>query len=155
MAAKFWIIRESWTIPLRGVNTSEVPTLPESLSWDPQGKSLHARGRLYMDNPPQMTYDILKRIVSTLKKVGAELLVGKKIRVGETFDIGPEFARSSFKYERHTELLRGTAMGAKCFIDSNGTLQGDDYPYAGFPNGVPDGTPFGTIFGSPNKPLSA
>ena len=120
---------------------------PESLSWDPQGKSLHARGRLYMDNPPQMTYDILKRIVSTLKKVGAELLVGKKIRVGETFDIGPEFARSSFKYERHTELLRGTAMGAKCFIDSNGTLQGDDYPYAGFPNGVPDGTPFGTFLG--------
>ena len=120
---------------------------PESLPWDPQGKSLHSCGRLYMDNPPQMTYGILKTIVSTLKKVGAERLDGKKIRVGETFDIGPEFAKSSFKYERHTELLRGTAMGAKCFIDSNGTLQGDDYPYAGFPNGIPDGTPFGTFLG--------
>jgi len=121
---------------------------PESLEWDPQGISLHAKGRLYIENPPVMTYGILKNIISTIKRAGKEILGEEKlIRVGETFDIGPEFAKSSFKYERHNEICKGFAMGSKCFIDSNGILKGDNYPYAGYPKGVPDGTPFGAFLG--------
>lgn len=120
---------------------------PDHLPWDPEGRSLHARGHDYMENPPQMTYGILKEIVSALKQVGAQVLPGKTIRVGETFDIGPEFAKSDFKYRRHPELCKGHAMNAKCFIDSCGILKADSYPYVGFPNGVPEGTPFGTFFG--------
>ena len=54
--------------------------------------SLHSRKRFYMENPPVMTYGILKKIVSTLKDEGKKAFPNAVIRVGEPFDIGPEFA---------------------------------------------------------------
>lgn len=51
-----------------------------------------------------MTYGILKNIVSILKEEGHSAFPDAKIRVGETFDIGPEFAISDFRYNRHKEI---------------------------------------------------
>ena len=53
--------------------------------------SLHQLKFDYMDNPPEMTYRILRKIVRNLKLAGAEAFPGKMIQVGNTFDIGPEF----------------------------------------------------------------
>ena len=67
----------------------------------PPETSLHQRKQLYMENPPKMTYRILKKIISALKEEGKKRYPKARIRVGETFDIGPEFAISDFKYNRH------------------------------------------------------
>lgn len=119
----------------------------DTSSLDPKGVGLHTRSYLYMDNPPEFTYAILKKLVSLIKVVGAEMLVGKRIRVGETFDSGPEFAKSDFKYNRHNECCAGESMGKKSMVCCYSELNGDDVSYAGFPNGIPDKTPFGTFFG--------
>ena len=115
---------------------------------DPEGIGLHTRNYLYMKNPPVMTYGVLKKIVAELHRAGKEVLgEDKNILVGETFDVGPEFAKSSFKYKRHNEICLSDTMGAKSFVCSYATLHADDVPYAGFPNGIPEGLPFGTFFG--------
>lgn len=125
---------------------------PESVSWDPEKRSLHSKPELYMENPPKMTYRILKNIVDTLKITGKEILGNDKtILVGTTFDIGPEFAISDFKYKRHTEIIMGNAMGGKCFVNSIGILKGDNYHYAGYKDGIPDGTPFPCFLGRQTK----
>ena len=95
-----------------------------------------------------MTYGILRKIVAALKDAGHKILGEEKnILVGETFDVGPEFAISPFKYERHPEICFGSAMGWKCFVCSYATLHADTVSYAGFPTGIPEGLPFGTFFG--------
>ncbi|MBQ8431318.1 MAG: hypothetical protein IJX28_00390 [Clostridia bacterium] len=127
-------------------NANATPATHRSRS-DPEGIELHAKPRLYISEPPVMTYGILKRIVTTLRRVGGELLGGKPIRVGTTFDPGPEFARSDFKYRRHNEICQGNTMGIKSFVCSYATLNGDDRVYAGYPNGIPHGLPFGRFFG--------
>lgn len=117
--------------------------------------SLHERKRYYTDNPPEMTYRILKEIISAFKEEGKRLYPNSKITVGETFDIGPEFAVSDFKYKRHNEVCEGavTELDGHAFINSYGILSADNYPYAGFPNGIPDKTPFGTLLGRQTKCL--
>ncbi|HBE01182.1 MAG TPA: hypothetical protein DC049_01720, partial [Spirochaetia bacterium] len=113
---------------------------------DPEGIGLHSRFHNYIDNPPVITYKTLRSIIECLKKTGKKI-TGKPIRVGETFDPGPEFAKSSFKYERHNEVCRGGTMGDKSFICCYADLNGDNRRYAGFPNGIPDKTPFGVFLG--------
>ena len=110
---------------------------------DPSEISIHERARLYMADPPKVTYAILKEIIQTLKGVGRSM-TGKPVTVGATFDPGPEFARSPFKYQRHTEILAGVDRE---WVDCTATLNGDTRAYAGFPNGISQGTPFGTFFG--------
>jgi len=112
----------------------------------PDARGLYRGRRLYMDNPPVMTYRILKTIVSELKRIGKEILPEKTIRVGTTFDPGPEFAISGFKYKRHNEICRGNGDFFH-MICAHDVLNGDDYKYAAYPNGIPDKTPFGTFFG--------
>ncbi len=41
-----------------------------------------------------------ERLIQIIKEEG-RAVTAKPVRVGETFDPGPEFAKSSFKYERH------------------------------------------------------
>jgi hypothetical protein len=102
--------------------------------------NIHEQARLYMENPPKITYGTLKEIVQTFKSVGRSM-TGKPVTVGATFDPGPEFARSPFKYERHREILKGE------WVDCSSMLNGDAKAYAGFPSGIPAGTPFGTFYG--------
>lgn len=109
-------------------------------------KGLYKKKEHYIENPPKMTYDILKRIVSSIKSVGKKYFPEKSIRVGTTFDPGPEFSVSDFKYRRHNEICRGTADFFH-MICAHDILKGDSYPYASYPDGIPDGTPFGTFLG--------
>lgn len=118
-----------------------------------KGENIWSKGGpKYMKNPPIMTYGILKKVVSSLKRVGKEILgKDKNIRVGTTFDPGPEFATSSFKYERHYEVCSGFAAGRSVMVCAYEKLNGDDYEYAAYPDGIPDGTPFGEFFGKQAK----
>lgn len=109
--------------------------------------SLHARKLYYMDNPPVMTYRILKTIVSALKEEGKRAFPEATIRVGETFDIGPEFAISDFKYNRHLEITSGTRLDGKGFVDATALLHAEARAYAAYPDGIPEGTPFATFLG--------
>ncbi|MBR7132022.1 MAG: hypothetical protein IKD04_00660 [Clostridia bacterium] len=120
---------------------------PIATDQDNPALSLHDKKRYYTENPPVMTYRILKRIIEILKEEGKKACPGAVIRVGETFDIGPEFAVSDFKYNRHTEICTGTKLGSLGLLDATGLLNGDTVKYAAYPNGIPDQTPFGTFFG--------
>lgn len=113
---------------------------------DPDGIGLHTTNYLYTQNPPIMTYKILKKIIKTFKEVIGNI-TGKHVRVGATFDPGPEFAKSPFKYERHNEICIGESMGRKSMVCSYSLLNEDDCQYAGFPDGIRQDTPFGTFFG--------
>jgi len=129
-----------WAKYIGGANSKvEVGSGPEHLS-------LHQRAFLYMEQPPKITYADLKHIVAVLKSVGVQV-TGKPVRVGATFDPGPEFANSPFKYERHPEICLGDTMGKGTMVCSYSVLKEDQERYAGFPEGIPEGTPFGTFFG--------
>lgn len=118
----------------------------------PKELTLHERAYTYMENPPEFTYKDLKFIVKTIKELGKEV-TGKVIRVGETFDPGPEFAKSPFKYERHPEICMANTMGAKSFVVCYATLNADDRAYAAYPDGIPQGTPLGTFLGKQSYKL--
>jgi hypothetical protein len=114
---------------------------------DPDGLGLHTRNYLYIENPPIITYGILKKIISIVKETGKEILGDKIIHVGETFDPGPEFAKSDFKYNRHNEICVGESMGESSMVCCYSLLNADKVSYAGFKDGIPEGTPFGTFLG--------
>ncbi|MGN7785775.1 hypothetical protein ACTJIJ_14710 [Niabella sp. 22666] len=130
------------------------PNTQHEVGAGPKELSLHERAYLYIDEPPTFTYSDLQYIIQTLKRVGKEA-TGKVIRVGATFDPGPEFAKSDFKYKRHREILGGnlhlsgglTTGKGNYFVSCYSVLNGDTVSYAGYPKGIPDGTPFGTFFG--------
>lgn len=138
----------SWAMYIGGANNREA----SHSAIDPDGLGLHTRCYRMCDDPPVMTYRILHDIVATLKQIGKEVLGSDTlIRVGTTFDPGPEFARSSFKYERHNEICLGNDMGKATMVCSYARLHGDDTHYAAFPNGIPEGLPFGTFFGAQSR----
>ncbi|MBR2432882.1 MAG: hypothetical protein IKB23_08195, partial [Clostridia bacterium] len=114
---------------------------------EPKYISLHERKQLYINDPPVMTYGILKNIVSAIKRIGKKHFPSANILVGENFDIGPEFAVSDFKYKRHPEICTGSILDRHGFIDSTAVLNGDNRKYAAYPDGIPAGTPFGTFLG--------
>ena len=113
---------------------------------DPDKLSPHARRYLYIDNPPEFTYGDIKSIISKLKIIGKRI-TGKNIKVGATFDPGPEFAVSEFKYSRHPEICTAGTMGDKSFAVSYETLHRDTIKYKAYPNGIEEGTPFATFLG--------
>lgn len=115
---------------------------------DPKDISIHQRRRYYTADPPVMTYRILQTIVRTFKEEGAKQLPNAKLSVGATFDIGPEFAISDFKYYRHTELLTGIYWDHYGLLDATAPMHADNHPYAAYPNGVPEGLRFGSFFGA-------
>lgn len=128
----------------RYVGNANLPLLGDL----PPEVSIHQRKQLYTENPPKMTYGILKKIVGTFKSEGRLLFPNSQIRVGTTFDIGGEFAVSDFKYNRHKEVCRGAGCQGVGFIDACAVLDGDSRPYAAFPDGIPDKTPMGTFLGA-------
>ncbi len=113
---------------------------------DPEGRGVHKRSYLYRPEPAVFTYRWLGELVQALKRIGHEI-TGKKILVGETFDIGPEFAVSHFKYDWHREICGGGALFGAKFIRCDANLKGDSRAYAGFPQGIPEETSVGTFLG--------
>lgn len=132
--------------PLEWAKYMGNPNTDHEVGSGPKELSLHERAYEYINNPPAFTYADLRYIIQTLKETGKSI-TGKPIRVGATFDPGPEFAKSDFKYHRHTEILGGNAMGNKTFVSCYSVLNADKVTYAGFPTGIPANTPFGTFFG--------
>lgn len=114
----------------------------------PPETSIHERKQLYTENPPKMTYGILKKIIKTFKSEGKRLFPTSQIKIGIPFDIGGEFSISDFKYNRHKEICKGVGCQGVGFIDACALLDGDSYPYAAFPEGIPDKTHFGTFLGA-------
>ncbi len=111
---------------------------------------IHHSPRLYSQDAPDFTYGDLKRLIGILRDVFA--LHGRKISVGATFDPGPEFAKSQFKYHRHRECCMADTLSTgngelKSFVCCYAELNADKVPYAGFPDGIPAGTNFGTFLG--------
>lgn len=115
-------------------------------SLDPQGLGLHRKPYIYRDKPAVLTYSWLKGLVADLKREGEEILE-RPVKVGDTFDPGPEFAKSPFKYERHREICLGGALYGKTFLGCAAVLNKDEVAYAGFPKGIPEGTTLGTFLG--------
>ena len=126
------------------IGTANLPLLEED---EDASLSLHRKKRYYIEDPPVITYQILKKIVAMFKEEGKKLFPHAEIKIGETFDIGPEFAVSDFKYNRHREILSGTAMGFG-FVDSTSLLNEDNCQYAAYPMGIPQGLPFATFLGA-------
>ena len=112
--------------------------------------SIHHQPVKYMDNPPARTYRWLKKLIEVIKTTGNEIS-GKPVRVGATFDPGPEFAVSEFKYVMHREICCGGSIGRDTFVTCNTFLKQDSAKYAGFPEGIPDHTPFGIFLGRQSK----
>lgn len=136
--------------PLEWARYMGNPNTGKEVGSGPEELSIHERAYLYMENPPNYTYADLKFIVQTLKEAGRKI-TGKPILVGTTFDPGPEFAKSEFKYKKHPEILDGSAMGHKTFVSCYSVLKADKEAYAGFPAGIPANTPFGTFFGRQSR----
>ena len=111
-----------------------------------KARSLHQLPIYYMENPPEMTYRDLKNIIDTLKRVGKEM-TGFDIQVGETFDPGPEFAYSAFKYERHPEIAKGDIMGKNQWLHCAARLHAEKRAYAAYPDGIPESTHIGEFLG--------
>lgn len=155
VAVLLWIADGSEILEYRGRKDDEIEwarylgmahPADEPLHWDPARQSLHSKPQLYMADPPRITYGDLARIVASLKEVGRQV-TGRPVYVGATFDPGPEFARSPFKYERHKEIAQGDTAGKGRWVSCAAVLHADDRPYAGFPQGIPDGTSLGTFLG--------
>lgn len=103
----------------------------------------------YAESPRPMRYADLQEIVAALRAVGAELL-GRRITIGATFDPGPEFAESPFKYERHREIIvpqRVSGRPTFPMADAGATLDADPQSYAAYPKGIPQGEPFALFLG--------
>ncbi|WP_309385856.1 hypothetical protein [Cerasicoccus frondis] len=113
---------------------------------DPERIGIHARAYLYRQNPAVFNFAWLRELVADIKRIGAAM-TGKKILVGETFDIGPEFAKSRFKFEWHREILGDGPVFKDEFVSCEAILDGDQRAYAAYPNGIPDRTRFGTFLG--------
>ena len=125
------------------IGTANLPLNPtDDLSITP-----HEYKYYYTENPPIMTYKTLKEIVNTLKLEGKKALGNTTVLVGHTFDIGPEFAISDFKYNRHKEICTGETLDNLGFVDCTAVLNGDKRHYASYPDGIPDGTPIATFLG--------
>lgn len=114
--------------------------------YDPEGKGIHARAYSYRPEQAVFTYGWLRDLVADIKRIGAEM-TGKPVFVGETFDIGPEFAVSRFKYDWHREILSDGPIFKEQFISCEAVLHGDDRCYAGYSNGIPEGTRIGAFLG--------
>ncbi|TFG69965.1 MAG: hypothetical protein E4H27_06550 [Anaerolineales bacterium] len=104
---------------------------------------------LYTEQPMGMCYAELKAIAGALREVGAELL-DRPITIGATFDPGPEFAESPFKYNRHREIIvpkRVSGRPTFPMVDAAALLHADTQSYAAYPQGIPEGEPFALFLG--------
>jgi hypothetical protein len=130
-----------WASSIGGSNAAASPYARD------MGDDWHAQP--FLPSTPALSYRSLRDLVATCKAVAREF--GLELTVGATFDPGPEFAESSFKYLRHPEILarsREISLGSEInMVQASARLHADDRGYAGFPHGIPEGTPFGEFLG--------
>ncbi|UKS26680.1 hypothetical protein LOZ80_35075 [Paenibacillus sp. HWE-109] len=118
-----------------------------------KGKDDPRAAKLYRENPCRITYVDLRFIIEAFKRI-ADTKFGIRMEVGATFDAGPEFAYSDFKYKLHPEVniaeLGGSSIGLRAdykVICTWSKLHEDKVAYAAYPDGIPEGTPFGQFLG--------
>lgn len=109
--------------------------------------------KLYRPDACAITYADLRGIVAAFKRIAGEKF-GIRMEVGATFDAGPEFAYSDFKYKLHPEINHAELGGKEVSLKADYTvictwskLRGDRIAYAAYPEGIPEGTPFGEFLG--------
>ncbi|HOK05065.1 MAG TPA: hypothetical protein P5105_00585 [Victivallales bacterium] len=126
---------------------------PTSKKEDPKQEAIVGKAREFRKNPSNFNYQDLKNIILIMKKIGREIY-DIVPRAGIAFDPGPEFVKSKFKYELHTEILlfdKHNTGGCGRNIDCTSKLKADTKKYAGFPEGIPEGTSFGRFLGRQTK----
>lgn len=113
-------------------------------------KATERVARPFAESTPDLDYAAIARLVRVIKQIGTEEF-GIPTSVGATFDPGPEFAPSAFKFDRHPEVVaRGEDVGIGPIIQMlrhSSSLRADDRPYAAYPKGLPGGTSFGEFLG--------
>ena len=146
--------RHRWELPKKAVSNDPDHNAIglNTAQYDPEGLGIHSRAYLYRPEPSVFTYAWLRDLVADIKRIGAEVCGGRRILVGNFFDIGPEFAKSQFKFDWHREILGDGPVFKEQFISCESVLHGDTRAYAAYPEGIPEGTRFGTFLG---KQLSA
>ena len=92
-------------------------------------------------------YSWLRDAVAAIRAAAREEL-GREIRVGTTFDNGPEFAISDFKFRRHREVMLGNTLYPGSFLVCSASLHADSRRYAAFPQGIPEGLSVGAFLGA-------
>jgi hypothetical protein len=114
------------------------------------------KARIYTEHPAKITYRDLKRIVATFKRLATE--EGFLMQVGATFDPGPEFVYSDFKYKSHAEIHEASLGGKLASYRPDykvicpwSKLNEDSISYSGFPSGIPAGTTFGRFLGRQSR----
>lgn len=63
----------------------------------------------YREDVAPHSYAWLKRLIEVIRETGSEI-TDKPIRIGATYDNGPEFAVSRFKFQKHREIAQGHTL---------------------------------------------
>ncbi|WP_141503229.1 hypothetical protein [Paenibacillus luteus] len=107
----------------------------------------------YLSETAKITYGDLQFIIASFKRIAADRY-GIRMEVGATFDAGPEFSYSDFKYKHHPEINLAEVNGQFISLKADYTvvcgwskLKEDNVDYAAYPGGIPEGTPFGEFLG--------
>jgi len=106
----------------------------------------HLFPQKYRPDAVPRNYAWLKQLTAVLREVGGRI-TGKPIRIGATFDNGPEFSISDFKYSSHKEISQAHSIYPNSFVVCTAKLHADSKPYAGFPDGIPEGLTIGAFMG--------
>ena len=111
-----------------------------------RAKNIHLNPVKYRRDAAPRTYAWLKKLTGVIRETGREY--GKPVQIGATFDNGPEFSVSDFKYRRHREIARANSLFPHSFVTCDAVLHADARCYAAFPGGIPEGTSLGTFLGA-------
>ncbi len=107
----------------------------------------HLFPKKYREDAAPRSFRWLRQIIAILRERG-KAITEKKILIGTTFDNGPEFAISDFKYKWHREILIGSTAGKNRTVGCTAHLHADTRHYAAFPDGIPEGLSFGSFLGA-------
>ncbi len=92
------------------------------------------------------SYSWLRDAVAAVR-AAARAELGREVRIGTTFDNGPEFAISDFKFNRHREVMLGNTLYQGSFLVCSALLHADTRRYAAFPDGISEGLSVGAFLG--------
>lgn len=124
---------------------------PENATERQKHQTHHYPVKVVPDAGPR-SYAWLKRLIEVVRETGAEI-ARKPIRIGATYDNGPEFAISNFKYRKHPESCLGHTMFANSVVTCTARFHADSERYAAYPDGIPEGTSVGTFLAKQYKAM--